>query len=128
MESDQVNRSFAATVDLAVLSVEELKELAKTNGISGYSGLKRPQLVALLRRNGVGDAYLSGQSTSSSPASSELGKIMFEIQCLSKKLSAISDLEIQVKTLQAEVVRLKDCNNRCTQSVYQEESNLDKSH
>ncbi|XP_065187093.1 uncharacterized protein LOC135817779 [Sycon ciliatum] len=57
MESDQVNRSFAATVDLAVLSVEELKELAK--GISGYRGLKRPQLVALLRRNGVVDAYPS---------------------------------------------------------------------
>lgn len=98
------------TVDLAVLSIEELKEMAKTHGISGYNGQrKRRELVGLLRESGVGRR--SGQCALSSTASDSsvgtLGGIMSELKGLAQKLEIISDLQREVRFLQDEVARLK---------------------
>lgn len=37
------------TADFSDLTVEELKDLAKSQGLKGYSGLKREELIELLK-------------------------------------------------------------------------------
>ena len=86
-------------IDLALLSMEELKDLAKRQHLTGYSGMKRPQLVALLRKSGVGTMphFLT---TSDLP-----GQCGLQVD---DEKSAIASLATLIASLQNEVHQLRE--------------------
>lgn len=89
--------------DLAMLGFDDLRDLAKHNGIS-TSGSNRADLVIALRAKGIG---LLDDHVTSKPLQSVVNELLATIATLMKEMATFSSLKEEVQSLRKDLETIK---------------------
>ena len=102
-------------IDLALLTFEELRHLAKQHSIDGAESKSRVDLVVSLRQAGVGVTPIKANEVSTSSSLKSLNELVFVVIELREQLqqakhdnAIVSSLRDEVSSLKLEVLELRN--------------------